>query len=154
MDFIINTYEAVGSVRFGMTQAEVHEILGVPSKEIRRSLEISDHFNGSNMQVFYSNATLPVCVAVQFIYSPNYSSELPIPIFREKNLLDGTSLKKLKSWFESMDDSIEVNTDGITAYGLGIGLGSEDSRLFKNKPPQTVIAFVQGYYDVISRWSQ
>jgi hypothetical protein len=44
MDFVINTYESVGPIRFGMTQAEVHEILGRPLHTNRQSPEMLETF--------------------------------------------------------------------------------------------------------------
>jgi hypothetical protein len=70
-----------------------------------------------------------------------------VPIFRGKNLFDGTSIEELKHWFESMDDLVEVEVDGLTAYGLGVVLGTDDYEIFSGEPPRIVIAFTRGYYD-------
>jgi hypothetical protein len=153
MDFIINTYESVGSIRFGMTSTEIYRILGNPSASHGGALEVIESFHEFGIQVCYNGNNDPItCVAIQFILDSDRLSHSSKPIFRDKNLLDGTSIEELKDWLESIDTSTEVNVDGVTCYELGIGLGTESYRIFRRRPPQTVIVFSRGYYDNLSPW--
>jgi hypothetical protein len=147
MDFIINTYESVGPIRFGMTQPEVHEILGRPLAEDRQLPEILETFHTLIQVCYETNTDRPTCTAVQFNRDSDKLIQPCIPIFQGKNLFDGTSIEELKCWFETMDESINVDVDCLTAYGLGIGLGTVSYRLFSDEPPKTIIAFTRGYYD-------
>jgi hypothetical protein len=146
MDFIINTYESVGPIRFGMPQPEVHEILGRPLGTNRQSPKMFEVFHGL-IQVSYTNMDPLTCIAVQFNRDSDKLIQPCVPIFQGKNLFDGTSIEELKCWFETMDESVNVEVDGLTAYGLGIGLGTKSYKLFSDEPPKTVIAFTRGAYD-------
>jgi hypothetical protein len=142
MDFFISSYESVGSIKFGMTQAEIQNILGGGGKNID-DLEKWDIFHDIGIQVSYGYNQPYVCRAVM-LYEPAR------PIFQTRNLLDGTSIEKLQDWFALEDPLIEVESDGIITYKFGIYLSTQSYRLFKYEPPESVVVFEKGYYDDLS----
>jgi hypothetical protein len=141
IDTVIKPYEGVGLIKFGMTKTEVHQILGKAKSEDDYGVEIREYYNDGTIHIFYRrHEDVPLCRAMEFW-------EPAAPIFHGRNLLGGTSIEELRVWFELMDDSVEVNLDGLIAYGLGIALSTDSYNLFKDEPPDSVFVFTRGYHD-------
>jgi hypothetical protein len=143
MDFIVLPYTGAGVIKLGMNQTEVRQILSGKVSEIFRAAERWDVFNDFGIQVHYGSKapkTAPVCRAIMLGNPEN-------PIFQDRVLLNGASIKELKEWFELIDDSVEVATEGIVSYKFGIYLSTQDYEIFSHQSPESIVVFERGYYD-------
>ena len=77
MDYTICPFEGLGSIRFGMTPKQVHEVVGEPEGTFMKSKDskfpTDDYFN-LGFHVYYDESNL--CNAVE-IFSP-YGQEDPL----------------------------------------------------------------------------
>ncbi|HEY9897154.1 MAG TPA: hypothetical protein V6D34_17370 [Candidatus Sericytochromatia bacterium] len=149
MDFVITPYQTVGPIRFGMTRIEVRQALKVAVSEVTKSYlsdEISieeenfvDYFDELDISVAYKPEPPYSCIGVILYKGAN-------PLFGNRNLLN-IPIEVLKDWLELLDDSVKVTIDGVSSYRFGISLDTDSYKLFKDEPPKSVGAFVEGYLE-------
>jgi hypothetical protein len=115
MDSAITPDVGVGSIRFGMSKAEVRGAVGAPSRPFRRS-PFEDRDAGAfidlGMFVYYREPG--VCAAVEFGGSA-------IPTFDGAALL-GRPFRAIYEFLVSRDPALEVHATGLTSLQCGIGI--------------------------------
>jgi hypothetical protein len=142
MTFIIEPYYKVGEIKLGMSREQVR-ILISSEPTIVHDLELRDIFHEIGLQVFYRNES-PYFVQAVMLYKPAKASIISY------DLLEEYSIKSLNDIFESLGFTVSVKTEGIEINDLGIFLSTQDYEIFGDEPPESVVAFVQGYYDHLS----
>ena len=132
-------YRAVAGIQFGMTPAQVREILGSQVRRFKKApaseLE-ADAFDHLGIQVFYKQPG--VCEAIEL-------SAPAEPTLQGKSLV-GHSFQTLKEWFQAIDDSIEIDDTGLTSHLLGTGLYAPFAATSPGEPVESVLVFEKGYY--------
>ena len=139
MEAIIEPYVGVGPVRLGMSVQEVRQALGAEFKTFMKtptSEMPSDFFRTLGFIVYYRSPGL--CKAVELVKPAT-------PIFMGRRLL-GIRFSGVRSWFENIDDSLEIQDTGLTSYRFGIGLYVPSARKSPDDPVESAIVFEQGYY--------
>jgi hypothetical protein len=135
-------YQEVAGIRFGMTPAQVREILGNPVSRFKKTstseLE-TDAFDHLGIQVFYKQPG--VCEAIEL-------SAPAEPALQGKSLV-GESFQTLKEWFQAIDDSVEIDETGLTSHLFGIGLYAPFAATLSDKPVESVLVFEQRYYSSV-----
>jgi hypothetical protein len=139
MVFIIEPYSKVGEIKLGMSREQVRVLIS-SEPTVVRDLELRDIFHEIGLQIFYDNEP-PYFSRAVMLYKPAKASIISY------DLLEEYSIKSLKDIFESLDFKVLVNTEGIEINDLGIFLSTQDYEIFGDEPPESVVAFVQGYYD-------
>jgi hypothetical protein len=140
MEFTIISYQGAGSIRLGMTQAEVRHFFQKEGREVR-DLEFWESFHVDGVQVCYEDIFPYNCRAIM-LYPPSQ------PIFHDRNLCN-SPIKDLREWFQSMDESLKADGNGLISRKLGLHLSCESYKLFSAQPPTSVVVFEPGYYDAI-----
>jgi hypothetical protein len=142
MIFMIEPYVRAGEIEFGMSQAQVRKLF--PDEPIvAHHQDLWDIYHEIGLQVAFKYEPPHICQAVMF-YKPANVSVLSY------DLLEVNSIKNLKEIFENLNFKLLVNTEGIIINELGVFLSTQDYEIFENEPPESVVAFVQGYYDHLS----
>jgi hypothetical protein len=103
----------VPTTLFGMTEQEVHNILGNQFEKTKKSM--SDGFETDMYEgcfIYYKNPG--VCQAIEFF-------EPTIPLLNGEKLL-GRPYCEVKEIILKLDSSIQLDEDGLTSYKLGIGV--------------------------------
>lgn len=138
MPWEITPYVGVGPVRFGMTRQQVRDAVGAPSEEFKRtpSSRISDKFTTLGAFAYYTDDG--GLEAIEFTRLQT--------IFVEKLDLTTTPTDQLLRAVLLLDPDAEIEpkSAGFISRRLGAGIWTEGDR---DHPPQSVIAFAQGYYD-------
>jgi hypothetical protein len=143
MDYTIYPYEGVGSIKFGMTPQQVHEILGEPDEQRPPGYgeELpTDYYQGLDLSVFYVNPRQ--CKAITL-------GDEARPTFRSMNLY-GKSLKQLRDWLLSIKSDVQHYDMGLISFKYGICFGSQNYSPNLECPISTVIAFNSGYFDNVA----
>lgn len=115
MDFEIEPYMGVGSIRFGMSASEVRNVLGGGVRTFRKgpfARGDTDAFIGRGVHVHYSETG--ICEAVEF-------GGTTIPTFEGNSLLR-RPFREVYELLRSHDPSLKVHETGLTSYLLGIGI--------------------------------
>jgi hypothetical protein len=111
MDFLITSYESVGSIKFGMSIEEVRSFLNSSVKTFMKtsSSELpSDAFYQLGLQIYYKHPE--ICNAIELASPAN-------PIFQSQSLL-GRPFSEVCRWFEQRDSSLEIFDSGLTILFL------------------------------------
>ena len=144
MDFEIHEHEGAGPIRFGMTRAQIRQILNVPVTSFLKtptSAMLTDAFDRLGLHVHY--APSGVCDAIEMATPANAK-------FREEKLI-GRSFNELRHLFESFDNRVTLDKTGLTSFSLGIGLYAPSAAKAPHSPVEGVIVFAKDYYDEPSR---
>jgi hypothetical protein len=132
-------YQAVAGIQFGMTSAQVREILGNPMHRFKKTptseLE-TDAFDHLGIQIFYKQPG--VCEAIEL-------SAPAEPTLQGKSLV-GQSFQTLKEWFQAIDDSVEIDDTGLTSHRFGTALYAPFAATSPDEPVESVLVFERGYY--------
>ena len=73
-------------------------------------------------------------------------SEPENPMFESQSLFR-LSFDNLKKLLQSKDQNLEVETDSLTFYKLGVDAYAPDADKDENFPVESVMVFEKGYYD-------
>jgi hypothetical protein len=141
MDFEIETFVGAGPIRFGMTEHEVRRVLPGPLRSFKRTPKVSvpsDHFTELGVIVNYRKPGI-----VNFIEFSRPSN----PIFRGVALFD-EPLDRARSFLQSQDSKLEIDSDGFTSHLLGLGVYAlmPDPEEGEQGEMVSVIAFERGYF--------
>jgi SmpA / OmlA family len=143
----LNSYEilpyiGVGELRFGMSRAQVHEILGEPDFVRSYSAAVHEYYDTEDITIHYR---LPdeTCkaIAMGFPCNPTYQG---IALLR-------TSWESAATWFNSVDGNIEEMDIGLIGKETGINLCHE---LTENDDGEfidlvnIVLVFQRGYWEM------
>ena len=132
-------YRAVAGIQFGMTAAQVREILDSPVRPFKKTptSELkTDAFDHLGIQVFYKPPG--VCEAIEL-------SAPAEPTLQGKSLV-GHSFQTLKDWFQAIDNAVEIDDTGLTSHLLGIGLYAPFAATSPDEPVESVLVFEKEYY--------
>lgn len=139
MSFLISTFVGAGSINFGMSPIEVRALLGGSFKSFKRTPNAEypcDYYESLGVFVYYK---LPgVVEAVEF-------AEPADPEFDGRSLFK-LSFDDLKAMLLGKDKSLEIESDSLTSYKLGIGAYAPDADEDSSLPAESIIAFEDGYY--------
>ena len=139
MSFLISTFFGAGSINFGMSPSEVRALLGGNFKSFKKTSNAEypcDYYESLGIFVYYK---LPGIVeALEF-------AEPADPVFNGRSLLK-LSFEDLKSMLLDMDKNLEIESDSLISYKLGIGVYAPDADEDASLPVESVIAFEDGYY--------
>ena len=138
MEFKINPYVGAGTVLLGMTSEQIQNEMGVlprKFKKIKDDEMYTDAFDG--FFVYYKENGK--CEAVEF-FKPSD------PIFQEQHLINIPFIE-VKNYFDTIDDSIEMNDAGFTSLKYGIGIYAPYAEDEPFEPVESVIIFEHGYYN-------
>lgn len=136
MLFVINPQTGVGPLRFGMLREQVRSALAVPVEIFRRAPEdtVADVFKSVWAFAYYDvNGGLE---AVEFASPAKVT-------FNELDILN-TPVTQLLGEVSRADPDLEREGVGFTSRSFGFGVWSEEEG---DRPPQSVIVFVPGYYE-------
>jgi hypothetical protein len=142
VDFAIDPYVGVGPIRFGMTRAEVRNVVGAVPQPFRRNrferLD-ADAFLALHMFVYYKEPD--VCDAVEF-------GGIAVPTFDREALL-GRNFREVYEFLRAHDPTLQIHDTGLTSLQLGIGIymSSLKEDADWDRETEGVIAFEPGYFD-------
>jgi hypothetical protein len=137
MKFEIHSHEGAGPIRFGMTTAEVREVLGSEFKSSDRGGTPYDRYLGHGCFVYYDESGK--VEAIEF-------SDAGYVTLGGVDLL-GLSFAEMLEFIRVRDPEVEVNIEGLESLNLGIGSYAPDGEDEPESPAETVIVFRRGYYD-------
>jgi hypothetical protein len=138
MKFEIEPYKRVGAIEFGMSREEARRIFSTEPKVVY-DLELRDIFTEIGVQIFYKYEPPHLCQAIML----EKPAEVSILSY---NLLSGNSIARLKNLFEISGFNVSAYTEGVEVNELGVFLSTQDYELFGDEPPESVVAFIEGYY--------
>ncbi|GHV05307.1 hypothetical protein FACS189485_12090 [Spirochaetia bacterium] len=141
MKYEINPYVGVGPILFGMTRSEIRHALGKKYNTISKGSiigHLSDVFRDIDTFVYYDNEDK--CRAVEF-GRPDGN-----PILLGCNLLK-MNIGYVRDFIRKIDENIKMNNDGLTSFGLGVGIWHESGFDEPEEMPQSAIVFRRGYYE-------
>jgi hypothetical protein len=137
----IEPYAGVGPIRFGMSIAQVRQVLAAPVESFCKSetTELpTDSFDTLGIHVYYK---LPgICTAIEF------GNSQVNPTFQGRYLLNALYYE-VKDWFRETDPDIDLDNSGLTSFKFGIGLYAPTVSKNQNQLIEGVIVFEKGYYD-------
>jgi hypothetical protein len=139
MKFNIKAYSSIGTIKFGMRQSEVRNLLGTNYKSFKRTPASEypcDYFKSLGVFVYYKKSG--VVEAVEFATPAE-------PSFEGKDLLN-LSYDDLRNFFQSKDANLEIEPDSLTSLLLGISAYTPDADENPQLPAESIIAFESGYY--------
>jgi hypothetical protein len=137
MTLVIRPNEGVGDITFGMSQADVHRILGpAPLQKSSDSDVPSDYYPTYSMLIHYANDATVEAIEV----GANANAILM------GQMLSGSPFDEISSWLRAIDPRLQLDPDGLTSFRFGIGLYAPHARKEPHQPVEGVIAFRPGYY--------
>ncbi|WP_423681470.1 hypothetical protein [Undibacterium sp. WLHG33] len=139
MDFVIKPLQGVDTLHFGMQVEEVRRVLGENFKSFKRTPNSAfpcDYF--ADIQVFAYYKFPGVLEALEFAEPAN-------PLFGGKRLI-GVSADEVKKILEAVDQSLEVDSAGMIAHQLGVGVYAPGWDEDTAQKVESVIVFEEGYY--------
>jgi len=140
MNYEIDPYVGVGQIKFGSPVDEVRGVVGEAFRSFLkspRSVFPTDSFPALRMFCFYDAQGL--LEAVEFAKPAR-------PIICGFEFI-GQPLSKAIATLGPLDSQLEIERDGLTAYGLGVALWAPLAKNDPHAPIEAVMAFRRGYYD-------
>lgn len=134
MEYVINPYVGVSELKFGMSQKEIHAILGEPKDSFKRN-EFAKGFTETYSDCFVNYDAEYRCEAIEFFGKP----EVKI----NNIFLFSTSCAEIR---QCLGD-IKNNDSGYTSFMYGVGIYAPDEYDEPDCLPESVIVFRKGYYD-------
>jgi hypothetical protein len=139
MKFVIDPLNGVGPLRFGMTPAEVRELVGGKVESFKKTPDMSfpcDYFADAGVFAYYkAQGTLE---AVEF-------AEPSDPVLCGEHLF-GVSAQSLKGMFEELGPALETDSSGIISHSGGVGIYAPGWDDDSEQVVESVIVFEKGYY--------
>jgi hypothetical protein len=146
MEYVIKSYEGLGSIRLGMTKEEVRAVMhDEPADYHYFRGPYTDVFEKAGIYVYYT-AENGVCEAIEFV--------LPTV-----GVLDGKPINKVpyfevKKWLKQLDNElVEEAFLGAKSYKLGISLYAPEAYAEGQEDwlTEAVMVFRKGYYDILNK---
>ncbi len=138
MKFDLKPNLGAGDILLGMTEQEVHAILGNDFEKVNKS--VSDEFETDMYEwcfVYYKSPG--VCEAIEFF-------EPAVPLLGGERLI-GRPYTEVKGLFLKLDSLVQFDDAGLTSFNLGIGVYAPSAEKDPDEPVEGVIVFEKGYYD-------
>lgn len=140
MELAILSYEGVGPIKFGMTQAEVRQAVSEAFETFLKS-ETSemptDFFSGIGVFVYYKSPGR--CEAVEMAAPAS-------PTFRGTSLI-GRPFSDVLTTIIRADPEAKLHSSGLKSLALGLGIYAPGGEEEPDTIVEGVIAFEKGYYD-------
>lgn len=139
MIFLVKPREGVTGVKFGMLPDEVRRAIGEEWKSFKRTPTSEypcDYFESLGVFVYYKASG--ETEAIEFA--------TPAQVMHEGTDLLQLPFDQLTDLLQKQDGSLEVESDGITAYGLGVGAYAPSSADEPTAKVESIIVFEEGYY--------
>jgi hypothetical protein len=141
-NYEIISYVGVGELRFGMSQQQVHELLGNPSYTSQDDFAIYESYDQEGLMIHYQLAE-KTCMVIA-IGPPT------MPTFRGASLMY-VPWESVAPWLNSIDSNVEEIDVGLIGKDIGINLCHEE--LENNDGDlldvvNTVLAFQKGYWEM------
>ena len=139
MDFLIKPGEGFNDMRFGMSPGKVRRVIGEKWESFKRSQDSEhpcDYFKSLGVFVYYKASG--EAEAVEFA--------MPAEVIFEGADLLQLSFVNLIGLLQKRDSNVEVDSDGLTAYGLGIGAYAPSAAEEPMAKAEGIIIFEKGYY--------
>lgn len=133
MDMAILPYEGVGDLRFGQTVADVHTILGNPSRSLlihTGDVHPSDAYGKQGIVVHYDQSGKVEAVEFSGPVQPTYHNKA----------LVGLTVAEAESWMERVDEDAQIDPPDFTSPATGIAFYALAGKI------AAVMAFRRGYY--------
>ncbi len=127
------------NIILGMTRESLQDLFKEKPNTVKREFENEDHFSTTGIIGSFNEGS-NIYQAFTFIKpsSPNFKGEI----------LLGKPFIELKNWFKQIDNTVEIDGDGLTSYKFGIGLYASYAEEAPKDPVEAVIVFEKGYYDI------
>ena len=138
MKYIINKYIGFNNIKFGMTRAELHNVLGEPLDSFRKSP--FDQYDIDNYQDCFVYYRAPDEVEAFEFYG---DIELE---YQGYSLLKNT-IGRLFELFQRSDDNLEIDETGFVSYKDGISVYLPAWEENRDEVPESILIFEKGYYD-------
>jgi hypothetical protein len=139
VDFTIESYVAVGPLRFGVSVEHARSALPLPAKAFMKapfSAFPTDNF-ASEIRVHYRPPGIVTAVEV-FV---------PARAFFQGEGFLGHPYRTCLDWLRQRDPTLTEEAAGCTSRALGIGFSAPGAQKQPDDTVQGVIAFERGYYD-------
>ncbi|MBE6068548.1 MAG: hypothetical protein E7211_12770 [Clostridium lundense] len=138
MKFEINPYIGAGDILLGMTSEQIQNIIGiVPTKfkKVDTSKMYTDAYEW--FHVYYNDKGK--CEAIE-IFEPS------MPVFKGQYLINRPFIE-VKKYFDTIDDSIEINDAGFTSFKYGISIYAPFAEDEPFEPVESISIFEYGYFE-------
>ena len=140
MKLPIRSHVGVGPIRFGMSREAVRSVVATPVRSFLKSPSSrvpTDAFDAAGIHVFYRQDGDCEAIELASPAEPTY----------EGQALLGRPYHEVRAWLRSLDDSLEEDDAGLTAFRLGFGVFAPAASSDAEKPVEAVIVFEAGYYE-------
>ncbi|MCU0690864.1 MAG: hypothetical protein MUF54_05620 [Polyangiaceae bacterium] len=131
----ITPYEAVGSLRFGMTAPQIVSELA-PHRSTREGACVCARFEDLGVRVYYGRNGGLEAVELRAPAQPTLSQQ---PLL-------GQTYRSLEAWLGSVEPNLKLEHSGLTSIELGIRLYAASARRFPDTPVEVVTVFARDYY--------
>lgn len=138
MEFLIEPYVGVGTIKLGMNQKDIQEVLNEEPRRFRKFQD--DEYETEAYEYFYVYYKNPgICEAIEF-FNP------------AKVILNGITLlelpyKDIEEYFLKIDKDVEIEETGLTSYKYGVGIYAPYALDEPLEKAEGVIVFEKGYYE-------
>lgn len=139
MVFQFVPYSAVGELKFSMERMNVRRILGLPSKEFKKTTSSKNTTDDYGKLHIYYNSEDEL-EAIEFF---GKNSEV---FFQSQNLCE-LNFKEAAALLSREDDNIEFESDGLVSNQLGIALYAPEHQSNPSTAVETFLFFRKGYFD-------
>lgn len=139
MDFEIKPHEGVDSLRFGMQIDELRRGLGGNFKSFKKTPSSAfpcDYF--TDVEVFAYYKIPGMLEALEFAEPAN-------PLLNGARLV-GVSASQVMKLLEAIDQSLEIDSDGIISHRLGISVYAPGWNKDASQVVESVLVFEDGYF--------
>ena len=140
MTLVVEPYEALGPIRFGMRRDEVRVAVKAAVRAFRKTptaKTLVDAFDDEGIHVYYDEQD--VCEGVE-VANP------AVPIL-DGQVLIGRPFADVRDWLQARDSDVVLDETGLTDFTIGLGIYAPSAEKMPHEPVEGVIAFRRGYYD-------
>ena len=135
MDFEIDPFQAVGPIRFGMTQAEVRRLMGQTRvREFRKtpdSIGPTDDFMDENLHVFYDET----------LHTRGVELFPGATVTLQGRPLVGRPANEVMDWLRGLDPDLQIEDSSVTSERLGFSMYVPDLDDEDDAPIESVYVF-------------
>lgn len=135
LELNIEPYEAVGSIRFGMTASQVRGELAEHRVE-REPNTPCDRFEDVGIRVYYAADGTTEAVELR----------PPARPLLDGRALLGTPYRPLEAWLSTLDGAVKLEHSGLTSMAFGIRLYAASAKRLPDSPVEVVTVFARAYY--------
>lgn len=139
MAIVVKPKEGIGAVRLGMRREVVRAGVAGPVTVMRHPFATTDtdHFTSLGIQVNYDDNDLCNFITATARAAPTL----------ETKVITGIPFSECRSWFERLDEGLELDETGLVSKKLGIVIYAEAPNIDPSDPVQAVSVFADGYFD-------